>query len=1616
MQSIIEINAARDKIRRFACLVTIALAALPANAEVIPVGGEGTIGTTVLPTVAEGTKQVATVSNDGAIWTAAGGEGIVYSRLISPTLTVPASGAVTLTFNHGYNFEDAWDGGAVYVSVNGAESTYVEPAAFIQNGYDGLLAGPDWVSSVFVGQETFTGKSDGYDLIEMTECVVNLGVLNAGDTISFEFRGGWDDAVVALGVNWEIFTAELRDSANTALLDVDFYDGPGGFTVISDLDPSGSWRYLGIRSEFEINATTKTSDRYAPSSPGPNTIIDLNGVEIDVILLEGTLEVGDTFTLFDLSGGTTLRGSYYSISLPEGSWDVSQLAVTGTITCRAIGGGLRVSTYDTIQGAGFLNPISNLLAMPASGTGIQTEEINYGNFLSLPGITSMDSFTVLWEGWLDVTVDGHGDYTFGTSSDDGSVIMMDLNDDGDFSDPGEIIVNNNRIQPPTVVTGTVTLNMDSVHVLIGFFENQGGEEMIARFKKGSNLAWNSLQPIGGKSGHFSPDPLRPTKEITGFSVDSLGDAQILENQVTIKVPGSVSVTALAPMITINGTTVSPASGVPQDFTQPVVYTVTASDGTTRDYTVTAFVIDLPVTDGLTSWLKADSIQPNDSSQGRIFSDNAFVARWNDVSSNRQRLTQGVADIQPRYLANDINGLPSVKWDGTGQYLRSTTAATIKTIFIVAKKDAERTGLDGIFCASPSLDSQNIRGNATSWRAPGSAANNADFPDLGAVSVNGTASNFHNNEWHILMEESATSPMFAYQLGQTAEGRFFNGRIAEVVTYDRSLAPEESEAVGSYLADKYALDTAYPPLPASEARMYAFGIPGWPGVVNESLKTISMTVPFSTDLTTLAPTYTLSGGAIGDKAFGSIQNFTNPVAYSISSPDNSVTSVYTVTVTKAPVRSDKEMLTFGPDAFISETTVSWTAPYGSDLASLSPTYVVSPLASATPASGTTLNFTNPVVYTVTAEDGSALEYTVTATVGPAPPTTRVPALWLDASQMQGVSEDQVVNLWPDMSGSSNSATLNGGSPVYKAGVLNGKPVIRFGSGSFNFSRRIPNIRSVFWVVRENAGASDPRFLLGDTATYDFHRGAGVNGPIWSNQWSNVNIRNGITRLMGSGVDGTFTSMPADTFQLLSVVTTGDVQANTLSNDRAFANRSWNGDIAEILIYDAPLSSAEEAEIGSHLAAKYGLVTDYPAPAPLANLYSFGLASTSFVVNEATKSISLTVPYDTDVTSLAPTYVISGGATGDKPSGSPQNFTNPVTYTFTSSDSAITNAYTVTVTVAPVPPSPTAPVLWLDASKLTGLSDDQQVDTWRDASGLDNHAIRIGGAPVYKTSIINGQPVVRFDTGNFGFNRISTIRSVFWVLKENVGASQPRFLLGDTGSYDFHRSGDVPNGPIWSSAWASPSILSGMTKLMGTPVNGTTTPLPSETFQVLSLVTTGNVRANTVSLDRNIANRSWNGDIAEILIYDKALSAAEELQVGAYLSTKYGLTTGYADPYSTWASGYPGTDLTDPAADADGDGLSNQEEYAFGLNPTSASSVNPISMPLNKTTGMFSYTRRNPALTSLTYKIWTSPDLVEWTWDQTATQTVAATTGDVQTVNVTLTNPPTAAKLFVRVSAP
>ncbi|WP_408997558.1 family 43 glycosylhydrolase [Streptomyces europaeiscabiei] len=72
-------------------------------------------------------------------------------------------------------------------------------------------------------------------------------------------------------------------------------------------------------------------------------------------------------------------------------------------------------------------------------------------------------------------------------------------------------------------------------------------------------------------------------------------------KITLPLTEGTDLTTLAPQFTIaQGASISPASGAPRDFTDPVTYEVTGSDGQKRTWTVEALVMRSPVLPGLTA--------------------------------------------------------------------------------------------------------------------------------------------------------------------------------------------------------------------------------------------------------------------------------------------------------------------------------------------------------------------------------------------------------------------------------------------------------------------------------------------------------------------------------------------------------------------------------------------------------------------------------------------------------------------------------------------------------------------------------------------------------------------------------------------------------------------------------------------------------------------------------------------------------------------------------------------------------------------------------------------------------------------------------------------------------
>lgn len=86
----------------------------------------------------------------------------------------------------------------------------------------------------------------------------------------------------------------------------------------------------------------------------------------------------------------------------------------------------------------------------------------------------------------------------------------------------------------------------------------------------------------------------------------------------------------------------------------------------------------------------------------------------------------------------------------------------------------------------------------------------------------------------------------------------------------------------------------PVTPATGAKITAFSVLGVDGVIDQSAGTITVTLPAGTNVTAVAPSVTVTAGAVVSPVPGEVVNLTVPVVYTVTLGEE--TSRYTVTVT------------------------------------------------------------------------------------------------------------------------------------------------------------------------------------------------------------------------------------------------------------------------------------------------------------------------------------------------------------------------------------------------------------------------------------------------------------------------------------------------------------------------------------------------------------------------------------------------------------------------------------------------------------------------------------------------------------------------------------------------
>ena len=217
------------------------------------------------------------------------------------------------------------------------------------------------------------------------------------------------------------------------------------------------------------------------------------------------------------------------------------------------------------------------------------------------------------------------------------------------------------------------------------------------------------------------------------------------------------------------------------------------------------------------------------------------------------------------------------------------------------------------------------------------------------------------------------------------------------------------------------------------------------------------------------------------------------------------------------------------------------------------------------------------------------------------------------------------------------------------------------------------------------------------------------------------------------------------------------------------------------------------------------------------------------------------------------------------------------------------------------------VWLRADCVNGVAtlpaDNSTISTWTDVSGNGNNATATGSPTLQSdaANLINSQPVINFN-GSSTFNSIDiragtrpniTIFAIYKELgtgnREGVwgvdNGGWDRFFLARWSGNDGLISAGNSTGVTSSGVVGTPTLITSVLKYNisnGTPVyrNGDLAATLTDQADPTAAYTNMMIGSGGNGLN-------FNGDIAEIIVFNQALSNSDLITVNGYLNTKYNL---------------------------------------------------------------------------------------------------------------------------------
>lgn len=205
------------------------------------------------------------------------------------------------------------------------------------------------------------------------------------------------------------------------------------------------------------------------------------------------------------------------------------------------------------------------------------------------------------------------------------------------------------------------------------------------------------------------------------------------------------------------------------------------------------------------------------------------------------------------------------------------------------------------------------------------------------------------------------------------------------------------------------------------------------------------------------------------------------------------------------------------------------------------------------------------------------------------------------------------------------------------------------------------------------------------------------------------------------------------------------------------------------------------------------------------------------------------------------------------------------------------------------------LWFKADAGTSTTTNgAAISQWNDQSGNARHVAQATGAnqPTYQENVVNGRPVVRFDGTNdyleaTGFT-LTQPNTMFVVAKPaNVASNGKNVVdgvttrnavtIGTTPKIGLNAGSDVNSTLDWTVAFQLvTAVFNGASSLVRR--NGVASAAVNPGTASLAGIRIGTFNGSLAM---------WNGDVAEVLVYNAALSTVDRDAVESHLTSKYAI---------------------------------------------------------------------------------------------------------------------------------